>query len=515
MLGTTFNAAIFRGHGTPAFCACQGFLCGARPPEIKPEADARMCLFGLDCVKPGYARIDPRSYDAAVVVMDTCGAGSPDSGISEAGIPPLSILAATAQPLAVVASRHLVRGSESGEAQIAAAFSGALTAGDAVARLNRIRCQASLGGDFYLLGDPELPSQAWDCWADAASASQVGPGEWHAFVERHKAPYVRVVLDTGERAVQQRAWHVWRRGRGVLGPVAVLSDGNLTELCVAAPADKDSYVDLWLATRQRHEVPAGLASAVDKVDTDCAWWRGALAKELPRLQNAAKDLSEHAASIAEPGAVIRASPKVAAARVTRAIDAWCEAQQSCVEAVAENHDHSCWPWDLTGTYSASTAVTLEACPWCGRSPIRTQRYLPMITYPRDLIECSHCEVVSDRPGDSCVAVEIDAPGGIAFPDAANVEVRINNPSSCATVGSLAVFVSGGAPIRSMPTTCVVKLAGGESGCWKVRLEFDAHPEMAKRYGLRVVMLLNDELYWFGRRIVVADETRRDATAWAA
>jgi hypothetical protein len=47
----------------------------------------------------------------------------------------------------------------------------------------------------------------------------------------------------------------------------------------------------------------------------------------------------------------------------------------------------------------------------------------------------------------------------------------------------------------------------------VSLEFEQdHPE-AKLYGLRVVVLANNELYWFGHKLVVADTRRQVATAW--
>jgi hypothetical protein len=514
LLDEKFSAMIFRGHGR-SYCGCEGYLCSARPPELSAESQVDSCLFGLDCLKSHYRRIDVRSYDALLMVLASCGAGNPDSGLDEAGVPPLAMLAASARPLAVIASRHHVRNElRAEEAQVVGAFAGSLSAGEGLSRLNRMRRQAGLTGDFYLLGDPELDSDVWcgNEWYDTTSVTRVteGEGEWHAYIEHSDVPYTCITI----KQPPQGTWYVWQAGAGEqLGPAAVLSSDDAAQLWFNCPKSR-SNIDLWLSCRPRYELPPGLAQHAETIEADGEWWLDPIREELPRLINAGKEVQRCAKRLNEAGAIVRSSPVRDGELIKAAIREWLTAQHNCLEAVVGQRAEQILPWNLTGVHKTHAVTVEDECLCCGLSPTLLHRYMVTNALARELVECGHCEAVLDRPRPDALEIEIDAPKGMCFPESANVELAVTNTSAeQAAIGSVAVFVDSGAPVTGHPTILSFKLEPGESRIQLFSLEFDEEPSAAKRYGLRVIMLVNNELYWCGHKLIAADESRWAAIGW--
>lgn len=510
MLNHDFSAVFMFGHGV-SYCSCQGFICAGRPPELEPESEVASCLFGLDCVRP--RSIDVRRYNTPVMVISSCGAGNPETGLSDAGIPPISLLASSAAPLMVISSRYNITASSVAETQMIAALAGSASAGDALSRLNRLRRQANFPGDFYLLGDPDLSSSVWydGSWAEVVTATGGdSPDEWRAHLERIESPYICVRIDD----VPEGTWFVWQHeGHLGFGPAAVLMCDGTTELWLAAPQNS---LRLNVACRPRATLPSGLPESAETIGLDGIWWQGPLADELPRIVEAGRDVLDWQRTQRMNEGIVRWSPAEDEESMSNAVSTWVKAQLSCLEAIVENREHKLWPWELTGKTSSDVTMRQEACPWCGREPMVCHRYYVTSTIERELLDCSHCDLVIDRPVQQSIKTKIEVQSSAVFPRPVSLVVDIENVESDATaIGAASAFVAESAPLSSVPEAWSFKLEPLEKHTRTIIFEFEGAPLKLKRYGVRVIALVNNRLYWFGRRIVITDEAHADAATWPA
>jgi hypothetical protein len=515
LVKSSFAAVMFSGHGK-GYCACKGCLCSARPPELSAGARPPCCVFGLDCVDPGYPQTDVRRYDTPLMVMDVCSAGNPDLGLSEAGVPPLALLAAAATPAAVITCDRMQLGQCS-DLQLVAPLAGAATAGAAVARLNRLRRQTNFDGDFYLLGDPDLPSDVWRGheWARSAVAMRSdAEAGWRVHLEPGATPYVQIAPDACARSAG--TWFAWH-GDGRSSPPAGIAyhDGEATELWFPVARADGRQAEYHLACRETPALPAGLVRTAEIMPVSASWWRGPMTSELPRMLNAAGEIVKFAREADEyPASLLCVRPDRLAKRVDDIVRAWTVAQRSCLEALSDDRSGSLWPWEFTGTHRSMSVRRAGDCPQCGRSPLAHHHYRVSGREERVWCECGYCDVISDLPSATRIAVGVDGPAGVTPPAALVATVTVSNASpEVHVLGAGTVLVPKDGPFRADPATFAVALAPGEQCEIECRLDFEGGQWLARRYGLRAVLLLNDELHWIGRQLVVTDRSRPDALEW--
>jgi hypothetical protein len=512
-----FSAVMFKGHGN-AYCSCLGHVCSARPPEMAPDAPVDCCLFGLDCRRSSYPQRDIRQYDTALVVLHACNGGNPDSGLSRAGVPPLSLLAAAASPAAVISSNQTIKAT--GHLHMVGAISRARKAGLAVSRLNRFRRQTNFDADFYLIGDPELPSTMWhgQDWYDTTEAVPGNtPDRWLVNLERSgTAPYICVSLE--QPPIDEKAWFGWNARQGpALKPGWAFHDEGRVELWFGAPVDQSALLTIFVERHKRPSIPAGLMRAAETVLSQTSWWKGPIAQELARVAAAGETVCACEKRIIQPFSVIPASPEQYAKPVNDATQTWIRAQRSCLEALLEarHAERWWWPWELTGVYRNET-LTLDddlPCIWCGRHPVIRHKYAVNSVDEREWWECAHCRVTADLPINSNIDTRFDVPGGAVYPGETAGTLTIGNPADAGELlGVGVVFVSMGGPMSCDPSIFTCRVPSGHQQTVAFQLSFEREPNPACEYGIRAVLLLNGRLHWLGRPFALTDAHRPELLA---
>ena len=157
LAGSQWDWLIIEGHGR-SYCVNEGLLCGARSFDEGPELDLTHCLPGWVCATPYNLRIDPRRYNARVLVIDACEPGNGLSpGVSDSH-PPLVVTALQGSPSAIIAPDGITIRSDDDPADIVRAVARCATVGEVAQELNDLRRRHNSPMPYVVFGDPETPT---------------------------------------------------------------------------------------------------------------------------------------------------------------------------------------------------------------------------------------------------------------------------------------------------------------------------------------------------------------------
>jgi hypothetical protein len=234
LLETRWASLCFVGHGR-SYCACDGWLCAARSHVGSPHVRLDGCINGYDCVDPDFERVDPRRYDADLMVLDTCGALNLSAATWDGGYAPVALLAAQSRALAVIASDGLTQGGSPSDLVAALAEP---TMGGVALRLNALRRGHNLPCAYALLGDPVMPRMPLQS-DDMHAASRPRPAPSLALSRGHDAHLPAVVQLT--RTVSGGAPGFWPWDLWDAGETTVDAWGVRCPVCGRAVATQRGY----------------------------------------------------------------------------------------------------------------------------------------------------------------------------------------------------------------------------------------------------------------------------------
>jgi hypothetical protein len=508
-----WNAAIFKGHGR-SYCAFEGHYCGARDPAADPDDVLRGCVLGTACFDPAWPRIDPRRYDAPVVVLDSCVTGSWASPVWGEGKPSLAFFAAAGSAGAVITSEGATFNASGDYVDLFWSLASAPTIGEATARLNRIRGEANLPCTYYLLGDPDIPagSGRWPEWAIPGEAMRhsSGNGRWSAQAPQTGAPFVRIPLQTDDAGGGTKTVYVWSGGKaGSVQGCRWVGTESARELWIAAAGMAGGEIEIeqgpWPG------VPAGLAEAAVGVPARVATWNPPLDKSASRLVQAAQQVVRLDRMVQQlRNAATVGSPREVRSLVDIAAAEWRAAQSHCVRAAVEMAPRGLWPnrlWQAIGLRSQSST---EPCPHCGLAPTIRRSYVSAPGLERAQWECMRCDLILDQPtGEGHPGVTLQAPERLPPDGSAEAVVTVTHAGGAGDIiGAGAIVVDGtmDRTVRSTPAHFIVKLRTGERLSAPVKLSLEGCGLTPHFYRVRAILLLNG--YWFlaSRLAVVAEQS---------
>jgi hypothetical protein len=266
LLDTHWNALCFVGHGR-SYCACDGWLCAARSHLRSPRVPLDGCLSGYDCVDPEFERVDPRRYDADLMLLDTCGALNLAAASWDDGYAPVAMIAAQSPALAVIASDGLTQEGSPGDLVAALAEP---TMGGVALCLNALRREHNLPCPYMLLGDPDMPRRPLQ--DSATQSNRLLRPIALAPPSRRRNPAPAIVQLT--RTVESGAPGFWPWELWDVGDTSVDAWDVRCPLCGRASATRRTYLG---------------ADSQPRVITACA--RCGLVDDLPRTSAYAIELA--------------------------------------------------------------------------------------------------------------------------------------------------------------------------------------------------------------------------------
>lgn len=494
-----WNLMIFKGHGR-TYCASEGYLCGARDLAEDPCAPLRSCVLGMQCGNPRYAQVDPRSFDAPVVVMDCCGAGGWASEIWEAGIPSVSFIATGGAAGAVITSDSVTMNRNGDTTDVLWALTGGATMGEATERLNSLRYGAAALLPYYLLGDPDIVAgrDRWPDWfVEAERQDAQADGSVVVRAPASAAPIVSVRLPYH---LNTRAETVYVESRS--RPSAVL--GQMIFV-------RDGLADVWVGIANGSgEVPLRIGRArTPRIESDVLQVAIAARSRTmnwgPALAAASKRFGEAAERVVKLNQVLERNEGIAAgneedygAIPVTALALWLGAHSECVEDVLALAHGGLWPYRLWNVGGFRARHDSAPCPACGTRPTLRRSYEAYPALHREQWECLRCDLLSDWPSVASVAptVRMSVAPSLSAGEATVVELELDNATGKERwLGAGAIVVDGTRHgIISEPRTFPVEVAAGGSFRASTTLAARDHGAIAHIYRARTLLLLNG--LWF-------------------
>jgi hypothetical protein len=518
-----WSALVMIGHGR-SYCGLAGHLCGARPLHVAPDAPAPRCVEGLACVSPadglrepgvpGFPRIDPRRYDAPIMVIDTCVAGGWASPEWDTGTPAIAIHAFTGAASAVVCSDFSTISSAIDEAEPFAALHEAATIGEAVARLNRAREGEVEGVVRYLLGDPTLPLKfsRWSEWCAKPIEQQHerSPERQRVWVRASLAcPFVQIEL--GLHDASETTTHVHcSDGEPVLGSAHLLDVQREPKLWVALKPDRtgssEGVVDLWVETRPTPRLPEGLLDAALLAPLLVRSWTDplqphglALMQAAARIEDAAELLDRlRGRALIDDGEHLHSCVPLCRA-------AWLDAHLEVVRAVCALASGGLAEDRLwRGMDYRSRTIDLP-CPHCGAAPTLERHYRSPPALARTQWECVACTLIHDLPSVPTPRVSLSMPARIEPDQTIQAVLRLDNRDGdrhFAIAGALLLDRDGHGV--EAPSAFAVELSPGAIHEQHIELRSSGRPAIAHRYYARAPILCNGVWCYAVRLISVLD-----------
>lgn len=504
----SWSAIVVRGHGR-SYCACNGFLCGARRPEDDAEAPLSSCVLGFSCADASYLQNDPRTLDSAVGVFDTCGAANWASPVWQTGIPALAFLAVEGSFSSVIASDGITqsRGRDAGE--VLHCLDSAGTLGEATALLNRVRAEQNVCMPYFLLGDPDAPcgSRRWPFLSETARASRVDGATWVAATSAGDRAYVRLDLPpTAADSMREESIFVWSEDGQERVVEALAFDGR--ESCEVRvglrPADPRP-LELRVQRSRTPSLPRGLAREALELPVRVGHLRAPWSSVVPRLIDASRRILRTQQYIDQirGRAVVGRLDAVESVAVA-AVAEWLGAHAACVSLAVQFRGQGLWPFFMWSSYDYDARNDERPCPVCGRTPTILRSYACAPGLRRAWWECVECDLIADEPMASRrPAIELRAPARIRTGETMQAEVAIDNGDGAVDLlgaGCLVVDRKGHG-VSTSPELFPVRVDAGESRKVAVSLAC-ARPDVPHAYRVRVLLFLNGEWTWRSRPLRV-------------
>jgi hypothetical protein len=499
-----WSLLYFRGHGR-YYCGNEGYLCGARPLRVSQSAPALVCVDGLTCANPhdgayrpgllAFPRIDPRSYDAQLMIIDSCSAGSWSSPDWDGGTASLGMLAFCGSASAVVCSDYTTIGTPAGHMEVLAVMRSSPTIGHAVSRLNRLRPNDVGAFPRYLLGDPEFPlgSRRWSQWCtEPLDEQRERTPECQRILARVPAgpPFARVALELGS-AHQTTTYVRAIDTDATLDSVELLADDTPEVWIALDPARGPAPIDIVVETYPTPRLPPGLHEAAITTSLIVRGWSDALREAAGPLLAAAERIESVAQLIPRiRGTALASNANELQACVTLCRQAWLVGHVTAVAKVASMVEAGLWPNNLWKGLSRHRTTRDEPCPYCGTAPTLRLNYRSGAVLEREQWECVSCALIEDRPLLPIPTLRLTMPARIEAGQAVTAELSFSNETELyfAVAGAL-VIDRKGHDIHS-PPPFVFELGPGEQRVEAVELRSIGAPGIAHRYYARAPMLIN-------------------------
>ncbi len=507
-LAATFLAVASHGR---SYCAVAGLLCGARDLRSLPESEVRSCVMGMDCADPSLFRIDPRRYDAPVLVLDCCSSANWGSPVWETGMPSLAYYALAGSPSALLVGDGLAHVLQDTAFDHVWALLTSSSLGDAAVRLNAVRPTAAAAFPYFVLGDPDIMSgqRRWQHWVnepllvkDRANGEQT---------------YLCTLPKTSDRPVFER----------VCVPFAAESNDGQT-IYVTGLEGKDVEVsaqyryaeatELWfqrqpserslplrLIQRPSPRLPHSVVESARRARDLVAPWSIAFEKCKPAVLAAAENVLALSRELQQfDGRVVSMEPKAIERTLAAGIDAFCRAQMRCCEALLEHKQGGLPPAYLWQTDNFRARTVEAPCECCGLSPTIERTYDAGPAPSRSWSECNRCDITTDRP---CVpgypTITLEAPSEVQFGRDAVVKLEIAGVSSELWCGAgFASMVHKNHGVVSEPATFELRCHATDVIQQSVTLSLREPPANAHLYRLVVAVLLNNYWHWSCRLVMV-------------
>ncbi len=511
------SALVVSAHGR-AYCAADGCFCAARSIFGAAGAEIDHCVMGMRCADPSFQQIDPRRYDAPIVVLDCCYAASWGAPVWETGVPAIAYFALAGPASAVLTSD--VPTLDYPVLDLLRALHGSRTLGEAAAQLCAERPEAGAEYPYFVLGDPEIATgpDRWTRWL-AQPPLEPLDSEGTRFrgtidLARHPAPLHRVVIPVpGEHPSAQGEAH------GASPRTVFLThDGGPDDLAIVSRHRHPRGIEIWLrrATRpgplalsieQRPSLrlPAATVSAARQVRPIVSAWSTVFAGEPLAEVLAASDavvaLDAQLEALAGEAAIL--DPRAIEPAVASTLGAWMRAQLACCRAAIANAPHL-WQssfWHCQRFRGQSIEVP---CPLCGLSPMIDRIYDSGTAASRSWRECARCGIDGDRPlVEGYPHVEVKSPPAVVVGIPSRLGLRFANASSADWYGAGAVAIAGsGHGLEIRPTSFLVVNPAGTTVEQAVELSLPAPAPIPHVYRLVVVVLLNNHWFWAPRNVMV-------------
>jgi hypothetical protein len=514
-----WSMLMFQGHGR-SYCACKGFLCGARRLDESPDLRPAQCVLGFTCADPAWLQVDPRRYDSPILVLDTCGAANWGSAVWQTGIPSLGFFALAGAASAVIVSDGVTTAHESdlGWVDMLHALSTGATIGECTALLNRARRNGNVSMPYFLLGDPDIVAgpQRWPNWA-ARTAVQSEPangnsgGRWKVHVPASAPPFARFSLlsNSALPTSGSHTLHVWteRPGEEELG-CRVFDNEDDTDVWVAVSDSGGIETTLLVERRATTVLPPELVEAAMTVPQSLLHWNlphdpdGALAR-LARAAAHVVDVDQLTQDLA--GSAVGAPPEQVDLLVRDTLAEWIESQIDCLRAALTRRIGGLWPFSFWPTLDFESLTTMTPCPNCGLTPTVRRSYRSAPGFNREWWECMRCDLVLDRPTLAGYPwITLRAPDAIRPGETIQAELTLDHSSGgldCFGAGSVVVEQTTH-DVTSVPDVFPIRIRSGDHSTTVTTLSLPSVPRLPQLYRLRGLVLLNARWFWVSRPLFV-------------
>ncbi|PRQ00493.1 hypothetical protein [Enhygromyxa salina] len=526
-----WSLLFFKGHGRP-YCACQGYLCGARSLVRSPTEPSERCVLGMDCASPrdgsyrpgfpAFPRVDPRRYDAPVVVMDCCGTGNLSSPVWGSGVPTVSFHALAGSASAVITGDQVTMVRSGSYLDVLWALHTSATLGEAVVRLNEVRPDANAKLPYFLLGDPELVAGAtrWPGWvAEAARRDATRPDTLSFGLPASGAtPFVRAVLsDAASTPSRDAAWTwtwTWftsiEREAGVeLGKPRAFrtSVGDELWLDLTRAKTDDHCIELRVEPRPSLTVDSSLYAAARSLEQRMRAWTPTVREWGAPLQKAGERVLRLGARLAElAGCAVVGEAADFEEALALTERGWVSAHAQLVSRAVEGLcAGGLWPFRLWAFSDFSGATDGRPCPYCGLQPTLLRAYRSAPVGTRQQWECNDCSLIQDRPPHTSFELEFNLPKRLRAGETAPVELRITNTSDSVIRGAAIAVVDGlGHGVTHEPSRAQgFELAAGAERHIALRFELPEPPSIAHTYWARALLLVDGVWQLSSRPLLVA------------
>ncbi|HET9956581.1 MAG TPA: hypothetical protein VFQ61_18895, partial [Polyangiaceae bacterium] len=482
---------IFRGHSRP-YCGLEGRLCASPASQQPTQAE---CVLGLDCYDASWPKVDPRSFGAELVVLETCSALTASTTAWEDGGAPIAILASESRATAVLttAAPTVMRDVSF----LLSALTRTRTVGEAGVLFDQSARSHQGCPSVFLLGDPDQPLP--NCFFGAVP--EIG--------REHDAGAVAALGGSDTllpRPIYQRYALPGVREKTTVRVTGDLNDVEQASLCLIPGA---SHSELWLRSRRRNldvcisptpvpRFPTEVLSAAVALPARLLSFTGLASAGVPGLLQACRSVVQcqaHLESLAD-----RATAYDFEGYVRSTILDWWAAHRDFLESTLTQRGQSFWIDNVCSpTGPTSRHSTCFPCAQCGRASVTIRSYDVFPAGARQARECEHCASALDFPEPHReLSMRVAGPDQIRVGDTEQFSALLENASTTSSVwGAVALFLDGfpkGTNVSSSPSIIPFHVPAGGRVSLGSELRVDTPTIPAHWYRAKAIAFLDG--HWF-------------------